>query len=71
MEPSLRLSAASLISSIADPNAVWESISGHRLCPLGHEWGTFHSATWLYRAWDPNTDLIIKACLSSLLSLYI
>lgn len=37
VEPSLRLSAASLICKIADPNTVWEAISGHRLCPLGHE----------------------------------
>lgn len=71
VEPSLRLSAASLISKIADPNTVWEAISGHRLCPLGHEWGTFYSATCLYRAWDPNTDLIIKVPLSPLSSLYI
>lgn len=71
VESSFRLSAASLISKIADPNTVWEAISGHRLCPLGHEWGTFYSATWLYRAWDPNTDLIIKAPLSSRSSLYI
>ena len=39
--------------------------------PLGHEWGTFYSSTWLHRAQDPNTDLIINAHLSSFLSLYI